>query len=81
MSNSVSEEQTVVKELINEGKYEEALQCVKDIEKRENPTTKETLRTKAHKGRIYFDLGQHELALKNAEDLYQKSREKLIFIL
>ncbi|MHA1256864.1 MAG: tetratricopeptide repeat protein [Promethearchaeota archaeon] len=74
MSNSVSKELANAKNLINEGKFENALQLVNDIEEKENLNHEETLRTQAHKGRIYIDLGQNELALKNAEDLYQKSK-------
>ena len=53
MSFSVSRELALVKELLNEGKYEEALRHVKDIEKKEILTPEETLRAQAHKSRIY----------------------------
>ena len=75
MPNSVSKELVLVKELINEGKYEEALQHVKDIEQKENITPKEALRNQSFKRKIYFCLGQLEISLKIAEELYQKSQE------
>jgi len=56
MSNSVSHELANVKNLINEGKYENALQLVNDIEQKENLNHEETLRTQAYKSRIYIDL-------------------------
>jgi len=74
MSNSVSKELANAKNLINEGKFENALQLVNDIEEKENLNHEETLRTQAYKSRIYIALGQHDLALKNVEDLYQKSK-------
>lgn len=75
MSISVSKELAHVKDLINEGKYEEAFQLVKDLEQKENLTSEETLRTQVYQCRIYFALGQSDVALKIAEDLYQKSQE------
>jgi len=74
MSNSVAKELANAKNLINEGKFENALQLVNDIEEKENLNHEETLRTQAYKSRIYIALGQHDLALKNVEDLYQKSK-------
>jgi len=75
MSNSVPKELTLVKGLINEGKYEEALQHIKDIEQKENLNPEETLRTLSYKGRVYYYLRYLENALKITEDLYQKSQE------
>ena len=48
MSNSVSDELALVNELLNEGKIEEALQCVKDIEQKEILTLEETLKTQRY---------------------------------
>ncbi|MFW9942217.1 MAG: hypothetical protein ACFFFT_14355 [Candidatus Thorarchaeota archaeon] len=75
MLNSVFKELSLVKELINEGKFEEALQHVKVIEKKKNLNSEETLRTLSYKGRIFDYLGHRENALKIFEDLYQKSQE------
>ncbi|MFX1490331.1 MAG: hypothetical protein ACFFBI_14365 [Promethearchaeota archaeon] len=75
MSNFVPKELTLVKGLINEGKYEEALQHIKDIEKKENLNPEEILRILSYKGRILYHLRILENALKITEDLYQKSQE------
>jgi len=75
MSNTVSEELALVNELINEFKIEEALQKVEDIEQNQNLTTEESLRTQVYRGSVYFYLGQLEIALETAEELYQKSQE------
>ncbi len=76
MSNSVSNELIIVKNLINEGKFEEALQCVSDIEQRENLAIEEIFRTQGYKGFIYVFIGQPEVALNIAEELYNASQEK-----
>ena len=73
MSNSVSNELIVMKNLFNEGKFEEILQLTKDIEQNQTFTQEELLRTKGYKGLSYLFLGQFETALKIAEELYQKS--------
>ena len=75
MSNSVSEELVVVKELINKGKMEEALQLVKDIEQKKTLAPKENLRILAHKAFIYSYLGQFEISFEISEELYEKSQE------
>jgi len=75
MSNSVSKELALVKELLNECKYEEVLQCVKSIEQKENLSDNETLRTLVYKSNSYYGLGQHDISLKIAEELNQKSKE------
>ena len=75
MSKSVSEELAIVKDLINEVKYEEALQYLGEIEQKEKVTPEETLRTQKLKGRIYYFLGKYEISLKIAEELFQKSHE------
>jgi len=75
MSNSISTELILVKELINKGKFEEALQHIKDIEQKENLSPEETLRTLKYKGRSYSHLGQFENALKITENLFQKSQD------
>ncbi len=67
MSNSVSEELTRVKKLLNEFKLEKTLQLVKDIEQRENLSPEEMLRTKAYKCEVHFNLGYCEIAFKIAE--------------
>ena len=75
MSNSVSKQLALVKEHINEFKYEEGLQLVKDIEQMENLTPEEMLESQVYKSWLYLYLEQLEIALKIAEDLYQKSQE------
>ena len=62
-------------ELINEGKFEEALQHIKDLEYKNNLNSEETFRTQIYKGMIYNYIGQREKTLKIAEHLYQKSQE------
>jgi tetratricopeptide (TPR) repeat protein len=64
-----------VKEIINDGKMEDALQLVMDIERLENLTPEETLRTLYHKADLYSALGQYEIGLNFVEELYQKSQE------
>lgn len=75
MSKSVSTELARVKKLFAEGKYEEALQLVKDIEQNINLTSEETLRVLRIKGGIYNILGDSEISFKLIEELYQKSQE------
>ncbi|MHA1542878.1 MAG: hypothetical protein ACTSQH_07865 [Candidatus Hodarchaeales archaeon] len=75
MTNSASEKLALVRNLINEGKIEDALRHVIDIEKMENLTSEETLRTLYFKGRSYFQLGKSDISLKIAKELYQKSQE------
>ena len=62
-------------ELINEGKFEETLQHIKDLEHKNNLNSEETFRTQIYKGMIYNYIGQREKTLKIAEHLYQKSQE------
>ena len=78
MPNSLSKELTLVKEIINECKFEEALQLIKDIEQKENLTPEETLANLRYKGLSYIGLGQLETGLKITENLYQKSQEMKI---
>jgi len=75
MSNSVSEGLSHVNELINKGKFEDALQHIKGVEQKKNLTPEDTLRILSYKGRIYYSLGQHESSLKMAEELYQNSQK------
>lgn len=75
MSILPSKELNFAKELIDEGKYEEALQHLKDIEQRKTLTLEEKLGIQEYKGWVYILLGQHETALKIAEQLYQNSQE------
>jgi tetratricopeptide (TPR) repeat protein len=75
MPDSASKELVLVKNLINEGRTEDALQQITDIEKMENLTPEDTLRTLYYKGRIYFHLGQSDASLKIAEELDQRSHE------
>ena len=77
MSNSVSTKLKLVKELINEGKIEEALQLVEEIEKMKNLNSEETLKTLFYKADIYIFLWQLENALQFAEELHQKSQEMI----
>ncbi|MFW9784995.1 MAG: hypothetical protein ACFFFB_22125 [Candidatus Heimdallarchaeota archaeon] len=75
MSNFVPKELTLVKGLINEGKYEEAIQHIRDIEQKGNLNPEELLKTLRYKGSIYYSLRHLGKALKISEDLYQKSKE------
>lgn len=75
MSSPISKKLERVNELINDGKFEEALQHIKDLEQKENLNSEETLRTLSYKGWIFYYLGYLENALKISEDLYQKSQE------
>ncbi|MHA2394218.1 MAG: tetratricopeptide repeat protein [Promethearchaeota archaeon] len=75
ISNSVLHELVFVKELINKGKFEEALQHVKDIEKKKPLTNEEILKTQKYKGLIYNELGNSIKTLVIAKKLYKKSQE------
>lgn len=75
MSNSVVNKLALVRNLINEGKEEEALQYVKEIEHKETLKQEEMLKSLVYKGWIYFRLGKIQLALKVSDELYQKSQE------
>lgn len=75
MSDSASKELALVKELMQEGKMEEALQLIKDIEENDNLPIEDKLKILGHKAFIYSYLGQFEIALKTTEELYQKSQE------
>ncbi|MHA2289290.1 MAG: tetratricopeptide repeat protein [Promethearchaeota archaeon] len=75
MSNLASEKLACVKDLINEGKIEEALHLVNDIEQKENLIPEEMLRTQVYKSKIYQNLGQYDISLKIAEELYHKSQK------
>jgi hypothetical protein len=75
MSNSASEKLGLVKKLINQFKVEEALQLVKDIEQIQNLTLEKSLRIQGYKSWIYQCLGQNDISLKTAEELYQKSQK------
>ncbi|NVM43391.1 MAG: tetratricopeptide repeat protein [Candidatus Lokiarchaeota archaeon] len=75
MSNSESNKLAIVKNLINKYKFEEALRQVKDIEEGRNLTPEEALRTQAYKATIHSRLGQFDVAVKIAEELYQNSQE------
>jgi hypothetical protein len=58
MPDSASRKLALVKEIINEGKMEDALQLIKDIEQLENLTPEETLRTLYHKADLFSASGQ-----------------------
>jgi len=75
MTNSVSQELDLVKQLINEYKYDEALQNVNNIKQNENLTPVEALRILKYRTRIYYSLGKLDPALNSAEELYQKSQK------
>ncbi|MHA1542879.1 MAG: tetratricopeptide repeat protein, partial [Candidatus Hodarchaeales archaeon] len=75
MSDLVSKKLALAKELISKGQYEEVLQHIKDIEKMENLTPDEELKTLFYKGRIYYYFDQPDISLKIAEELYQKSQK------
>jgi tetratricopeptide (TPR) repeat protein len=74
MINFPSKELKFAKELIDEGKYEEALNYLKSIEKNETLTLEEKLGIQENKGWLYFFLGDNKTALKIAEGLYQISQ-------
>lgn len=57
MSNSVSNELTAVKNLVNKGKFEEVLQLTKDIEQKQNLTHEELLGSMVYRGFSHFYLG------------------------
>ena len=67
MPNSESNKLAIVKNLIHEWKYEEALRQINDIEQKENLTLEEILSTQFYKGRLRQLLGQLEISLKIAE--------------
>jgi tetratricopeptide (TPR) repeat protein len=75
MSNSVSQELALVRDLFNEAKFEDALQHIEHIEEQVGLNSVDSLETRKYKGYIYTFLGQPENALKFAEDLYQRSQE------
>ncbi|MHA1472554.1 MAG: hypothetical protein ACTSQW_05590, partial [Promethearchaeota archaeon] len=75
MSNSASEKLTLVKNLINEVKLDEALNYIKEIEQLENLTNEDILKTHRYKAKIQFDLGEFQNSLKIAEELHHKSQE------
>ena len=75
MSDSASNKLAIVKEIITEGKIEDALQLVKDIEQIENLTPEETLKTLWYRSELYIALAEIPNALKFAEKLFQKSQE------
>jgi tetratricopeptide (TPR) repeat protein len=75
ISNSVFKELVFVKELINKGKFEEALQYLKDIEQKKNLTNEEILKTQKYKGWLYNQLGNSIKALVIVKKLFQKSQE------
>jgi len=75
MPDSASNELALVKEFVNEGKFEEAFQHVEDLEQKENLSPEELLRTLNYKSWSYYGLGQIEIALKITQHLYQKSQE------
>ncbi len=70
-----SKELKFARELIDEGKYEEALQYLKDVEHKKILTLEEKLEIQTWKGILHFNLGQLEIALKTAEQLHQESQE------
>ena len=73
MPESASKKLALVKEIITEGKMEDALHLVKDIEQMENLTPEESLKILAHKANLYSGLKEYAIGLKFAEELYQKS--------
>ncbi|MFW9941539.1 MAG: tetratricopeptide repeat protein [Candidatus Thorarchaeota archaeon] len=70
-----SKELKSAKELIDEGKYEEALLNLKDIEQKITLTLEEKLEIQTWKGLLHYSLGQLEIALKIAEQIHQNSKE------
>ena len=75
MPDSASKKLARVKEIITEGKIEDAFQLVNDIKQRENLIPKNALRVLYYKADLYSGLREFDLALNLAEELYQKSQE------
>jgi len=75
MPDSASKKLSLVKEIITDGKMEDALQLIKDIEQMENLNLEETLKTLAYSAKLYAGLGQYTTGLKFAEELYHRSQE------
>lgn len=75
MSASPSIELSQVNKLINEFKFEQALQIVKDVEIKKDLNPEEILAALSYKCEIYRCIGQLDTSLKIVEELYQKSQE------
>ncbi|MHA2339437.1 MAG: tetratricopeptide repeat protein [Candidatus Hodarchaeales archaeon] len=75
MIQAPSRELESIKELIDEGKFKEALQYLKDLKQDKTLSLEEKLICQVYCGHIYLMLGQNETALKVAEQLYQNSQE------
>lgn len=75
MSFLSSKELKAAKSLIDEGKYEEALQHLKSLEQEVSLTREEKLGVQYYYGWLHSYLGQFDKSLKIVEDLYQNSQE------
>ena len=61
--------------LINEGKRDEALELVNELEKKENLTTEEKLKNQINIGRLIFYLGEIQRAFKIGEEIFKESQK------
>ena len=80
MSNSRPEELIQAEQLINEVKFEEAYQLIKNFEKKQSPIPLEQLWTLLLEGRIYAYTGQTKAAINAGERAY-KLAQKYDFVL
>ncbi|MFX0081509.1 MAG: tetratricopeptide repeat protein [Candidatus Hodarchaeota archaeon] len=76
-----SEKIIKAKTLIDNGEFEETVKYLNDLEQKEALTLEERLNIQGIKSFLFFWLGEFELALQTAENLYQTSQEfnKAIF--
>ena len=75
MPKTPSEHLKQVKNLFNDGKFEEALQLLNNLEQDEVFALEERLKTLHYKSWVSFYLGQLETSFQIADYLYQKSQE------
>ncbi|MFX1525762.1 MAG: tetratricopeptide repeat protein [Promethearchaeota archaeon] len=76
-----SEKINKAKGLIDNGEYEEAIEYLNDLERKEALTLEERLNINGIRSYLFYWLGKFELALQTADVLYQTSQEfnKAIF--
>ncbi len=60
-------------QLLNEGKDDEVLQLIKNLEKKENFTEEEKLKIKILKGHLSYLLGKYQESLNISKDVYSES--------
>ena len=73
---SFPEEFTRAKQLMEQGKFKEAIQLVLELEKIDNLTAQELLSFKLLKANLLYKLGEFLDAIKNAEEIYQESQKQ-----